>query len=1092
MKFRKSMLSASIAAALMLAVAAQAQNAAPQNQTATNDQKQTGQTTSQTTASQQDKQNMQQLQAIEVVGIRASLMKSLQTKRAANAIVDAVTAEDIGKFPNTNVAEAMTLIPGVTIDRRFGQGERVSINGTDPSLNLSFLDGHPVAQVDWLYGATPDRGFDYSILAPGIVGKIKVYKTSEARLPSGSLGGTVIINSRKPLDLPANSLSASVGGIYNAQAGKTKPNASLFYNWRNDADTFGFNIGASHYEEAIDREGHEIFGYSPVSAFAANPNVAAEIAAGTIRPTDLMPQEVNAAYFQQTRKRDSVLVNLQLKPNNHFEFGLSGLYIKENFNNWNQSMYGFASQTGATNITSLTSNGAGFITGGHLCGEGDVVNWADGTTSTCGATNTYIDNQVRVSKLTTKDVNLSASYHDSRWGVSGMAGVSKAHDNSVQYFIEPAYHGGYTFDINTGDHFDDSAAARNPANWGAFGGWFGNVGYWPFEARTTYGHLDFHVNFDSFINQLLFGVRYVNDKHSADLNIYGGVNPAQMDQLGDISYTDILDNDSFPNFSPDMRHHIQSTDSIIKSWILNSPIDYSAPDAGTHVDNTWKFAQKTEEAYAQLNFGGDAVRGNVGVRFVKNKIESTSYNPGGNAPVYPPPAEWWQTSSHTYDNVLPSFNLVYDNGGNVVYRLAGAEVIAWAPYTQMLGNAFLNDSVLTGSGGNPDLKPYKSFNYSASIEWYFAPQSLLAFTAFYDHITNYISTSTVMQREFNSMYDTDPTTYRNNYEGKLGNCDANGFCDYAMTRPESIGPGAIKGFSIAYQQPFGDTGFGLVANYTYALGTTRAGYALPYNSKNSVTVSPYFQKGPFSARIDYNWRSKYLAGGYVAGAAPATVDSYTDVDATLGWAFNKQWSLTLSAMNLTNQAYIMYQNTKAMPLNKYTNGRRYMATLRFRTSPTPPSPPAAAVSPPPPPPVAPPPPPQKVVIDLRGVNFKFDRPKPNETDIGPTLKPPASESLAILDQAVDTLNRYPQVQIEIDGYTDSVGTEGYNQKLSERRAGIVDTYLTAHGIDSSRITAVKGFGENDPIDTNKTAAGRQRNRRVEFKVEGQGTAPGQQ
>jgi len=150
--------------------------------------------------------------------------------------------------------------------------------------------------------------------------------------------------------------------------------------------------------------------------------------------------------------------------------------------------------------------------------------------------------------------------------------------------------------------------------------------------------------------------------------------------------------------------------------------------------------------------------------------------------------------------------------------------------------------------------------------------------------------------------------------------------------------------------------------------------------------------------------------------------------------------------------------------------------------PAPPPPPPAA---PPPPPAAPPPPPppQNVVIDLRGVNFKFDRPKKGESDIGPTLKPPASDSVAILDQAVDTLNRYPQVKIEIDGYTDSVGTDQYNQGLSERRANIVNQYLTSHGIDASRITAVKGFGETNPIDTNKTAAGRQRNRRVEFKVE---------
>jgi OOP family OmpA-OmpF porin len=167
-------------------------------------------------------------------------------------------------------------------------------------------------------------------------------------------------------------------------------------------------------------------------------------------------------------------------------------------------------------------------------------------------------------------------------------------------------------------------------------------------------------------------------------------------------------------------------------------------------------------------------------------------------------------------------------------------------------------------------------------------------------------------------------------------------------------------------------------------------------------------------------------------------------------------------------------------------------------APPPPPPPAP---PPPPPPKCPNPPPgailgpdgcpQNVVIDLRGVNFKFDRPKKGEHNIGPTLKAPEADSMAILDQAVDTLNRYPQVQIEIDGHTDSVGTEKYNQGLSERRANIVDEYLTSHGISADRITAVKGFGEDRPIDTNSTAAGRQRNRRVELVVQGQ-NAQGQQ
>jgi OOP family OmpA-OmpF porin len=127
--------------------------------------------------------------------------------------------------------------------------------------------------------------------------------------------------------------------------------------------------------------------------------------------------------------------------------------------------------------------------------------------------------------------------------------------------------------------------------------------------------------------------------------------------------------------------------------------------------------------------------------------------------------------------------------------------------------------------------------------------------------------------------------------------------------------------------------------------------------------------------------------------------------------------------------------------------------------------------------------PQKVVIDLKGVNFKFDRPKKGETNIEPTLAVPSSDSLAILDQAVDTLKRYPQVHVTVAGYTDGVGTPAYNQGLSERRAKIVYDYLTSHGIDASRLEGPIGHGMNDPIDTNKTAEGRARNRRTELQVQ---------
>ena len=127
--------------------------------------------------------------------------------------------------------------------------------------------------------------------------------------------------------------------------------------------------------------------------------------------------------------------------------------------------------------------------------------------------------------------------------------------------------------------------------------------------------------------------------------------------------------------------------------------------------------------------------------------------------------------------------------------------------------------------------------------------------------------------------------------------------------------------------------------------------------------------------------------------------------------------------------------------------------------------------------------PQKVVIDLRGVNFKFDRPKKGETNIAKSLAEPTADSLSVLDQAVDTLQRYPQVHVTVAGYTDSKGTDAYNQSLSERRAQIVYNYLTSHGIDASRLEGPIGHGKNDPIGDNATDAGRAQNRRTELQVQ---------
>lgn len=308
-----------------------------------------------------------------------------------------------------------------------------------------------------------------------------------------------------------------------------------------------------------------------------------------------------------------------------------------------------------------------------------------------------------------------------------------------------------------------------------------------------------------------------------------------------------------------------------------------------------------------------------------------------------------------------------------------------------------------------------------------------------------------------------------------------------------VQPAAVGGLGV---------GFWVTPNFTLDLETTydsadykdssvMAGHS--WSTWGFDAVGRYYFMAPSS-----QWRP-YLMGGIGIWRHKAVSDQIAQAEApyTTGPSSGSGWGpgATVGVGVLYNVsdrialrgelAARYYRDTTSAALAGLNPSKSWLDTLATvgvvinMGHAAPPPPPAA----PPPPPVAPPPPPpQNVVIDLRGVNFKFDRPKKGEHNIGPTLMKPASDSLAILNQAVDTLNRYPQVTIEIDGYTDSKGTEKYNQGLSERRANIVDAYLTAHGIAASRITAVQGFGESNPVDTNSTAAGRQRNRRVEFKV----------
>ncbi|MGC1547744.1 MAG: TonB-dependent receptor plug domain-containing protein, partial [Rhodanobacter sp.] len=525
MSHRKTLLAASIVAGLCLSVAVNAQDSTQTTTTGTKS------TTTGQTEQQAEEAKAKKLATVTVVGIRASLQASMDTKRNADAIVDAITATDIGKFPATNVAEALAQIPGVTLDRSIPGTQRVSIDGMDPSLNLSLLDGHPVAQAIWLFGDNPNRGFNYSLLPPEILGSLEVYKSPEARLPEGSMGGTVLMHTVQPLDVASGTLSGSFGVNYNDMVDNQRPNGSVFYAWHNDDKTFGVDVSAQHYEQITSREGMENYGYSSVATVnaaalkAGNNAIQNEITAGQIKPTDMIPNQLSAANFQQTEKRNSVLINLQYKPTEQIESTLSLMYMKDGLDNTNQSMYPWPTNA-AAGITSLTEGPNGIIVAGTQTGTPCY------NTTTCKSTaQTFTDNYARQSMVTTKGADWKGKYNGDGWRLAANLGVSTS-SNPMTSFIKEIFYGGpFSWNINQGAQFTDPSTANNPNYW-ADNGWGGNEETIMYKARDSYAQLDFSKDFDGFFNELLVGARYASHWESQVENAYTGPQQLTLNQIG--------------------------------------------------------------------------------------------------------------------------------------------------------------------------------------------------------------------------------------------------------------------------------------------------------------------------------------------------------------------------------------------------------------------------------------------------------------------------------------------------------------------------------------------------------------------------------
>src|SRR5471032_1342739 len=270
---------------------------------------------------------------VTVSGVRAALEQSLKQKRNADSVVEVVTAEDIGKMPNKNVADAIQRLPGVNIQSSaggeggFGENDRVSLRGTSPSLQQTLFNGHAISTGDWFvlnqFGGNVGRSSSFSLLPSELVSSVVVHKSATADLPEGGVSGTIDVITRRPLEFK-NKITAegSIQGFYNDLAGKTDPQFSGLVNWKNDDNTFGIMVQGFSQKSTVRRDGQEILGYTPISATSNAAQAHPELAGVKI------PTFIGASLFEQKKKREGGAFDVELRPSKELTLDLNGFYSK--------------------------------------------------------------------------------------------------------------------------------------------------------------------------------------------------------------------------------------------------------------------------------------------------------------------------------------------------------------------------------------------------------------------------------------------------------------------------------------------------------------------------------------------------------------------------------------------------------------------------------------------------------------------------------------------------------------------------------------------------------------------------------------------
>ena len=859
----------------------------------------------------QDAKPTTALDTVTVTGIRASREASISQKRNADSIVEVITAEDIGKLPDKNVADAVQRIPGVNIssgaggEGGFSENDRVSIRGTSASLTQTLINGHSVGTGDWFVLNQTEavgRSVSYSLLPSEIVSKVTVYKSAQADLVEGGVAGAVDIETRRPLSFKKPfTAEISAQAIYSSLPKKTDPQLNALFNWKNEEGKAGvlFQVFSETRHER--RDGQEFLGYAQIS-----PTSAAAVADPTLANV-WYPQLINSSLFTQKRVRNGGVIDIEFKPSSDLTLDLNGFYSHMSAVNFDHS---------------YLANPGALFDGGYVPTNTLVVN---NTLVRADFPNSPADqNAARVSPGLVDSiarpgaaseswyVDFNGKYRaNDKLFITGKAGFTRGLGDTpgdLGYESTLPTTGGLKYNMHgIGSPASVSFPGINTADYNAAelaGAWWAVV---KVIDEEKYGQADAELQLDQgVLESVKFGARFADHKRQVHYPNNGGCGFGGANLCNATAgWNGALYPSNFgrgfgagAGVLPPMW--IQNPDTV-REFIYAHGVTSEAYWPGEFSVN-----EKTMAGYAMANLAGEKWRGNVGLRLVNTK-QRVNYNIPGDTVVSPSFGNYTPIAdSRSYNDALPSANFRFELSKNLVSRVSVARTMTRVDYSALAGAITSQDNITnSGTAGNAELKPIRSTNYDTTLEWYFAPKSMFSVGLFYMDMSSYIGYTTVKQMLPNT-----------NHGGAIES--------YTITVPTNA-KAKNKGIEVGYQQGLWG-GFGVSANYTYANGHDSEGFALVGSSKQTYNLEGYYENDSFSARLAYTYRSDYLVG--LDRATSQHEAGVGTLAASLNYKINDSFSLQFDALNLNNPTLKYYGDNKDQPRAFYSNGRQFFFGLR--------------------------------------------------------------------------------------------------------------------------------------------------------------------